>query len=122
VSFPQRETVTVTTNGLGAGTALTSPIRGRLLSIIYEKVNFSDGVDFSVVTATTGRAIWVQSNVNASVALSPRAAKQSIDGGDATYQGSVFVLETVDLADEAVRFSVANGGGTTSGMFTVIWQ
>lgn len=120
MSYVQRHTMTLTTNGSGAATGYTEVVTGRVSSITYTKNNFADGVDFDVTGETSGIVIWDQDNVNATTTVAPRQATHSTAGAAALYAaGGTAVLDYVAIANERIKVVVASGGATTSGTFTI---
>lgn len=118
--WAERHTVTVTTNGSGDGTGYTPVISGAIKNILYEKVDFASGVDFSITAEATGETIWAEDNVNASTKRAPRQAIHTTAGVAATFDGTRAVLEPVVVANDRVKVVVAQGGAVTSGKFHVI--
>lgn len=118
--YVERHTVTLVTDAAGAATGYTPAVMGRVLGIVYTKIDYAAGVDFDVATETTGQTVWDQDDVNASAVVYPRAALQSVAGVALTYDATQPVTEAVAVANDRVKIVVANGGDTKSGTFTVI--
>ena len=55
---------------LAASGAVVSPV-----VIQYVKTDYTDGVDFTITTETTGQTLWTESNVNAAAVKAPRQAR-----------------------------------------------
>ncbi len=68
----RRISVEITTAADGSATAYSSRVSGSVHAIVYEKVDFADGVDFTVTAEKTGEQIWAESNVNAAASRYPR--------------------------------------------------
>lgn len=120
--FTKSQTVAVTTDASGDATVYTSlPVAGRILSVRYVKNNFDNGVDFNITLETTGQAVWVQSDVNASATVAPRQATHSTAGAAALYAaGGTAILDYVYAAGERVKVVVAQGGNVKSGSFVIV--
>lgn len=119
--FTKSQTIPVTTDAAGAATVYSSPISGRILSITYVKVDFTDGVDFTITTERTLQTVWTQTNVNAAATVAPRQATHSTAGVAALYAaGGVGVLDYVYAGGERVKFVVAQGGDTKTGSFVIV--
>lgn len=111
----RRVIVEITTAADGSAIAYSSRISGQVHSIRYEKVDFADGVDFTVTAEKTGDAIWAQSNVNAAATIAPRQATHTTAGVAATLDGTVAALDRVALANDRIKVVVAQGGATKTG-------
>ncbi len=120
MAFQQSVSVTVTTIADGSATAYTDPVRGKVVAVKYAKAtsgNYSDGVDFTITTETTLRNVWVDTNINASETVYPRALVQDTAGADIA--GSYDALR---LMNERVKIVIGSGGDTKSGTFTVFYE
>ena len=118
----EKRTITVTTNGSGAGTAYSSPFTGRVLEVRYVKAgsgNYSDGVDFDVTLESSGAVIWSQDDVNASVTKFPRVTVHDAAGDEISYDGTNPVAEPIAACNDRVLFTVAQGGASKSGSFVL---
>jgi hypothetical protein len=119
--FPQKQSVTVTTDGSGNATAYTSVVRGQIVNVVYTKNNYADTVDFTVTTEDTLQNVWVESNVTASKTVAPMQATHSTAGVAALYAaGGTAVNAPIYACNERVKIALAQGGATTSGTFTII--
>lgn len=118
----KRYTISVTTAADGTATAYSPRrISGKIHQIEYVKGNFADGVDFIIEGEATGVDLWVQSNVNASAVVAPRAPSHSTAGVAALYAAAgTGVLVPVALANDRVKIAIAQGGNATSGVFHVL--
>ena len=72
MSYIKRKSVTVTTDASGDGTGYIEGVNGLINSIEYSKVDFANGVDFTVTNNRSGEQIWAESDVNASAIRRPR--------------------------------------------------
>jgi hypothetical protein len=86
----RRLSVTVTTDAAEAATvylpsaaavAAGAPhLNGRVLTLIYTKDDFTNGVDFTITGEASGETIWTEANVDASKTVAPRQATHSTAG------------------------------------------
>lgn len=114
----RRISVEVTTAADGTATAYSSRVSGAVHSIHYEKVDFADGVDFTITAEKTGEQLWVESNVNAATARYPRAATHTPAGAAALYAaGGTAVLDKPAVANDRIKVVIAQGGNAKSGTF-----
>lgn len=112
----RRLSVEITTAADGSATAYSSRVSGSIHAIVYEKVDFADGVDFTVTAEKTGEQIWAESNVNAAASRYPRAATHTTAGAAALYAaGGTAVLDKPAIANDRVKIVVAQGGNAKSG-------
>ena len=117
----RRQELTVTTAADGTATAYSPRLSGKIHSIQYVKVDFADGVDFTVTAEKTGEAILAKANVNASASFYPRAATQDQAGAAALYAaGGTAVVDKIGLANDRVKIVIAQGGIAKSGKFHIL--
>lgn len=119
--YCQRHAVTVTTASDGSATAYTDKaVTGAVLSIQYVKVDFDNGVDFTITAETTTQGLWTESNVNASATRCPRQPTHDAVGAASLYAAAGEPVEDyIYLANERVKFVIAQGGNVKSGTFYV---
>lgn len=118
MSYVQRHTVSVTTDGSGDATAYTPVVNGLLKQIIYAKTDFADGVDFTITTETTAQNLWVDTNVNASEKVAPREPTADAVGDASLYAaGGLAVEDSIPIADERIKIVVSSGGAAKTGTF-----
>lgn len=117
MSFPQSVSVTVATIADGSGTDYTEVIRGRIIAVKYTKVNYADGVDFTITTEDSLRDVWVDTNINATESVVPRLLCDGTDGADLTA-----VYDYIRVFNERVKIVIASGGDTKTGTFTVFYE
>lgn len=122
MSFVRSESITVTTDGSQAATAYTNAINGRLRQIIYTKVDYTDGVDFTITTETTAQNLWVDTNINASEKVAPREPVHDTAGAGVTFDGTNEIYEPIPIANERIKIVIAQGGATKSGVFTFVYD
>jgi len=110
--------VTVTTDASGDATAFISPKlphNDRVLAVIYEKIDFATGVDFTITTDVTNQNVWVETNVDASKTVNPSVGTHDT-AGIATGARDYIVLASL----ERLKIVVANGGAMKTGKFTLV--
>lgn len=115
--------VTVTTAADGSATAYVPSagrVRGHLESIQYEKVDYADGVDFTITDEETGESLWTDSNVNASEIVRPRAPTHDQVGAAKLYAaGGTAVGDRIGIVSR-IKIVVAQGGNAKSGTFRIL--
>lgn len=114
----KKSQINVTLNGSGALDQNSKKITGKLISIRYAKGNFSDGVDFTITNLTSGETLWAEENVNASAI---KVTKSPIHLGS-TGAAIASQYDYFYLANESVRFVVANGGDSKIGSFIIVYD
>lgn len=113
-------TVTPTTDASGDVTSYSEVATGAVHSIKYLKVDYDNGVDFTITNETTGETIWTQSNVNATAVVAPRQATHGTDGTATLYAaGGTAVQTPVLLANQRIKIVIAQGGNAKSGTFYI---
>lgn len=118
----QTKNVTLTTDASGNASVDTAPVKGRIFSVIYNKDDFADGVDFNLSTKNTNQNVWVENDVNAAKSVSPRQPLHDTSGAGSLYaSGGEPVEGHIYAVDEPITITVANGGDTKSGSFTIIY-
>lgn len=122
MSHAERYAVTVTTDSSGDAVAYTErPITGEIVNVSYTKDDFADTVDFTIVLEGSGLGLWGEENVTASKTVAPMQSAHSQAGAALLYADSGEpVTRPIYAAAERVKFTVANGGDTKSGTFTVV--
>jgi len=120
MSFCFCDIVTITTNANGVGSGYTQNITGKIATVIYTKVDYSDGVDFVISTEDTNQSIWGENNVNASKTIAPRQKTQDTRGSDLVYVDAKYVCDKIPVSCERIKISISSGGDTKSGMFKFI--
>lgn len=116
--YAERYTATLTTDGSGAVTGYLPAdglITGRILSVIYAKVDFANGVDFAITLEQSGLNVWTESNVDASKTVYPVAAAALPSGAASTLTEAPIVA-----VRERLKIAITNGGATRTGTFTVV--
>ena len=118
----QRHTVTVTTAADGSATAYTSDaVTGAVLAVKYTKTDYTDGVDFTITTETTGQNVWTDTNINASEIVYPRCATNGADGAALLYAGGgTAVTDRIYAVGERIKIIIAAGGNAKVGTFLIV--
>jgi hypothetical protein len=115
--------LTVTTDASGNATAYAPSAgrcRGLLESIQYEKVDYADGVDFTITDDETGESLWADTNINASEIVRPRAPVMDQAGAARLYAaGGTAVAERIAIVSR-IKIVIAQGGNAKSGTFRFI--
>lgn len=118
----QRQTVSVTVNSSGDATAYTTPLKGKLIAIVYTadgSTPYDNTVDFTITTESSLQTLWSESNISASKTCNPRAATHTTAGAAALYAaGGTAVLEQIAICDERIKIVLAQGGNAKTGTFT----
>ena len=128
MSAAERNSVTLTTSSGGAATGYISapsdnPFTGRLITLIYAKDDFDDGVDFTITAEASGETLWTESNVNASKTVAPRQATHSNVGVASLYANAGEPVEDyIVLSQDRIEIVIAAGGSVKNGTFTAIVQ
>lgn len=114
--------VTVTT-GTATGEGFSPTLSGYIESIQYVKPGsggYSNGVDFTITAEATGEAIWVDTDVNASETVRPRAPTHTTAGVAALYAADgTAVNDRIALGRDRVKIAIAQGGNGTTGTFII---
>lgn len=117
----RRFVVTPVSDAAGDATYYSPRIYGHLVSISYVKVDYTNGVDFTITGETSLQTLWSESNVNASTTRYPRADTQSTAGAASLYAaGGTAVQDKIALGGERVKIVIAQAGDTHSGAFHIV--
>lgn len=112
----ERQTIPVVTDAAGAATAYSSNISGRVHSLSYLKIDFADGVDFTITLERTGQSVWTDTNINASETVYPVAPANLGTTGGASTLTEVPII----AANDRLKIVVAAGGNVKSGNFDLV--
>lgn len=115
---------TVLTDASGNATAYLpgngGKCRGLLEMIQYEKVDFADGVDFTITDEETAESLWTDTNVNASEIVRPRAPVMDQSGAARLYAaGGTAVSDKIAIVSR-IKIVIAQGGNAKSGTFRAL--
>lgn len=116
----ERQTINLTTDGSGDVTAYSEAVTGRVLGVIYEKVDFANGVDFTITGEKHAQPILTLTDQNAAAGFRPRPPVQDEVGADATSDGTRKLREPVYLCQDRVKVVVASGGASKTGKIHVL--
>lgn len=111
---------TVTTDASGNATAYAPSVgrcRGLLETIQYEKVDFADGVDFTITDEETGESLWTDTNVNASEIVRPTAPLHSQAGAPRLLASAGEPVVGKIAIVSRIKIVIAQGGNAKSGTF-----
>lgn len=114
---PSSASVLVLTDGSQAATEYIGPIYGKLDTLVYTKIDFTDGVDFTITNELTGETIWTDTNINVSEAVRPRIITQHTDGAANT---TLVIREPYLFSGQRIKIVIAAGGAAKTGRFTAL--
>jgi hypothetical protein len=116
-------TVTATSDGSSVGTHYTPHVSGYIESVQYVKngtTPYTDGVDFTITAEATGEDIWVDTNINASEVVRPRAATCSTAGVASLYVAAgAAVNDRIAISRDRVKIVLAAAGASKTGTFVI---
>lgn len=119
----RKHTVVAISDGSQVGTFYTPYLSGYIESVQYVKdgtTPYTNGVDFTITAEATGEDIWVDTNINASEVVRPRAATHSTVGVAAVYaSGGTAVTDRIALGRDRVKIVLAQAGATKTGTFVI---
>ena len=119
--YAERHSVSVTTIADGSAIAYSPVITGKIINIIYNKTDFTDGVDFTITLEGSAQNLWVELNVNVSKTVAPRQATHDTVGIASLYAAAGEPVEDYILAaNDRVKIVIAAGGATKSGTFIIV--
>jgi hypothetical protein len=120
MGYAERHDVDLTTDSSGDVTGYTPIVSGRVVTLVYSKTDFDNGVDFTITADSSGETIWTESNVNASKTVRPRVATHDTAGVASLYAAAGEPVETpVVVANERIKVVIAQGGNVKTGKITV---
>jgi len=114
--FATRESVTITTDDQGDGTGYISVPHGAVHMVQYTKVDYADGVDFTITLEATGESLWTDTDINASETVYPVVPANIGTTGAASSLTEVPIV----AANDRIKIVVGSGGDTKSGIFTAV--
>lgn len=112
--YMRRVTVALACDASGDQTVYSPAVSGRIMSVIYTKTDFANGVDITVTTRTTGVPVIAWTDVNASIAVHPRHVVHGLTGT------ALAGVEPANAADEELKIVVAQGGVSKTGTLTFV--
>lgn len=119
--YIERHRLTITTDASGDATAYSPTVTGRVLAIVYTKTDYDNTADFTISAEATAETIWQESNVNASAVRAPRQPTHDTVGAASLYAAAGEPVEDfIYLANDRVKFVIAQGGNTKSGQFDLL--
>ncbi len=117
----RRNHVHVVTAADGSATAYSDWLSGKLRAIHYRKIDFADGVDFTITAEASGETLWAESNVNDAKSCMPRGATHSAAGVAALYAaGGAAVNDLIALHRDRIKIVITQGGNAKAGEFIII--
>jgi len=120
MGYAERHDVALTTDSSGDAAAYTPIVSGRVVTLVYTKTDFDNGVDFTITGDSSGETIWTESNVNAAKTVRPRVATHDTAGVASLYAAAGEPVETpVVVANERIKVVIAQGGNVKTGKITV---
>lgn len=118
--YVERHPVSLATDSSGNATGYTPHVSGRVLAVIYGKVDFANGVDITVTAEATAQPILALTDQNASGTFYPRQQVHGATGTGLTTDGTRLLVEPVVVANDRVKVVVAQGGDTKTGTVTLV--
>lgn len=120
----RKVSVSITTAADGSATVYTQPVSGFVRAISYVpdgSTPLDTGADITITANTSGLPILTITNLGTSAVTShPRAATVSTANAAALYAAAGTAVNTeIPVADEAIKFVVAQGGNALKGVFYV---
>jgi hypothetical protein len=112
----QRLRVTPVTDASGNATYYSENFSGRVHSLSYLKVDFADGVDFTITLERTGQSVWTDTNINATETVYPVAAANLGTTGGASTLSEVPII----AANDRLKIVIVQGGNVKSGNFDLV--
>lgn len=125
----EKLSVTLTTNSSGsvtgfipaAGNVRDGRLTGRIVTVIYDKTDYADTVDFAIDLEDSGEGVWTEANVTASATRSPRQATHDNVGVASLYAAAGEPVEgPIVMVQDRLKIAVTNGGDTKVGKFTLV--
>lgn len=116
----ERHVLSIVTDSDGGATAYTPVVTGRVLSVVYVKGDFADGVDFTITLEATGQSVLALTDQNTSGTFYPRVGVHDAAGAAATLDGTRLMRDCVVAARDRVKVVIAQGGSVKSGTVHVV--
>lgn len=113
--------IPITTAADGSATKTVGKIIGRILQIHYDG-GFANSANISIVTATNGQNVWVETGIANSAAV--RAPRQPIHAQDGTAllyaSAGEPISDFIYVDNEDLTITIASGGNAQTGTLTII--
>lgn len=123
MAHSRKFTVTATSDGSSVGTHYTPFLTGYVESVQYVKdgtTPYTDGVDFTITLEATGEDVWVDTNINASEVVRPRAATCSTAGVASLYAAAgAAVNDRIAMSRDRIQIVLAQAGASKTGTFVI---
>lgn len=123
MAHSRKFTVTATSDGSSVGTHYTPFLTGYVESVQYLKdgtTPYTDGVDFTITLEATGEDVWVDTNINASEVVRPRAATCSTAGVASLYAAAgAAVNDRIAMSRDRIQIVLAQAGASKTGTFVI---
>lgn len=123
MAHSRKFTVTATSDGSSVGTHYTPFLTGYVESVQYVKdgtTPYTDGVDFTITLEATGEDVWVDTNINASEVVRPRAATCSTAGVASLYAAAgAAVNDRIAMSRDRIKIVLAQAGASKTGTFVI---
>lgn len=123
MAHSRKFTVTATSDGSSVGTHYTPFLTGYVESVQYLKdgtTPYTDGVDFTITLEATGEDVWVDTNINASEVVRPRAATCSTAGVASLYAAAgAAVNDRIAMSRDRIKIVLAQAGASKTGTFVI---
>lgn len=114
---PAYETVAISSDASGDGTAQLGPFTGYLDSLYVAKGTLADTADITVTVARTSEQVGAAANITASRVVRPRVTPHGIDGVALT---ALTILERPYLYNDYLNLVVAQGGASKAGSVSAL--
>ena len=119
-----KDIITITTDGDGAGSAKTKNMLGKVAAIVYTKPasgGFANNVVILAKTVRTGITIWSETLADSSSkTVFPRTKTHTTLGAEILYADAKNVYDQVPVVNDEVEITISAGGDTLAGAFEVI--
>lgn len=118
--FVHKQDISLATDGSGDCTAASTVVTGRIHGIVFNAGTLANTADITVTAIATSEPILVVTNLSTSAPYYPRVQVHDETGAGATLDGTRKMREAVCVANDRIRFVVAQGGASKTGTATLI--
>jgi hypothetical protein len=119
--MPRRQDIAVVCDGSGNATVFSDTINGPIVSITVTQGTLATTVDLTVTTEVKAIPVITITNNAATTTYNPRTKVQDTSGADALFAaGGTNLRDFVYVANERVKFVIAQGGAAGAGTITLI--